>query len=63
MTTDVVPIAIEPPGMQAVGSSVLPKNGIYPTNFCSSKGFPAAIDAFMDFGALVGDSDWVTTIN
>ena len=38
LTTDVVPIAIEPPSVQAVGSFVLPKNGVYTINFCSSEG-------------------------
>ena len=43
--------------MQAVGSFVLPKNGVYTTNFCSSESFPAAIDPFINLLAARGDLD------
>ena len=61
LTTDVVPIAIQPPSMQAVSSFVLPKNCVYAINFCSSEGFPSAIDSFIDLLTLIGDLDEATT--
>ena len=61
LAADIVPIAIEIPGVQTVGSFVLPKNGVYTIHFCSSKGFPAAIDALMDLLAAIGDLDWIAT--
>ena len=42
--------------MQAVGSFVLPKNGVYTTN-CSSESFPAAVDPFINLLAARGDLD------
>ena len=53
MPTYEVPIAIKSPGMEAVGIGILPKNGVYSTNVCSSEGFPAAVDAFMDLFSLM----------
>ena len=47
--------------MQAVGSFVLPKNCVYAINFCSSEGFPAAIDSFIDLLTLIGDLDGAAT--
>ena len=58
LATDVIPIAIKPPSVQAVGSFALPKNGIYTINFCSSESFPAAIDTVIDLLTLLGDLDW-----
>ena len=63
MAADAVPIAIKPPSMQAVGRFVLPKNGIYTVNFCSSEGFPAAVDPFINLLAAIGDRDWDAIID
>ena len=63
VATDVIPIAIKPPSVQAIGSFVLPKNGVYTINFCSSKGFPAVIDAFMDLCAVIGDGDGAAAVD
>ena len=49
--------------MEAVGIGVLPKNSVYSTNVCSSEGFPAAVDAFMDLFSFDGDFNWISTIN
>ena len=57
LATDVVPIAIEPPSVQAIGRFVLPKNGVYTINCSSSEGFPAVIDAFIDLLAAIADFD------
>ena len=63
LSTDARPVVIEVPGVKAIGGSVLPKNGVYTINFCSSEGFPSVINAFIDLVTARGDRDWIATID